>query len=127
SRRSNGSGLRNHPRSPSPCLGWRVVSPCCVRCDFWISHYITLSSPSGGSGGRISDNFSAFTTRRASGEPPLIKVVRDLHLRFRLNRIVFVGDRGMVTEARCFPRTRAASPRIVTFSVGTPLRSPTDC
>src|SRR5262249_1511526 len=31
------------PRRASPCLGWRVVSPCRVRVDFWISHYITLS------------------------------------------------------------------------------------
>src|SRR5512135_355126 len=35
------------------------------------SHYITVSSPSGGSGGLSSTSFSAFSTRRASGQPPL--------------------------------------------------------
>jgi hypothetical protein len=58
-------------RRASPCLGWRVVSPCGVRIDFWISHYITPSSPLGGSGGHSSDSFNAFRTLLASGEPPL--------------------------------------------------------
>src|SRR5512135_2560981 len=35
------------------------------------SHYITVSSPSGGYGGLSSTSFSAFSTRRASGQPPL--------------------------------------------------------
>src|SRR5512135_584341 len=39
--------------------------------EFSISHYITVSSPSGGSGGLSSTSFSAFSTRRASGQPPL--------------------------------------------------------
>src|SRR3954451_21842604 len=37
-----------------------------------LSHYITVSSPSGGVGGRWSTSFSAFRTRRASGQPPAI-------------------------------------------------------
>ena len=32
----------------SPCLGWRDVTPCGARGEFSISHYITVSSPSGG-------------------------------------------------------------------------------
>src|SRR5690348_2342535 len=35
---------------PSPCLTSVAVSPCCVRTDFWISHYIVVSSPSGDTG-----------------------------------------------------------------------------
>ena len=54
------------------CLGWRNVTPCGARVRFSISHYITVSSPSGGVGGRWSTSFSALRTRRASGQPPAI-------------------------------------------------------
>jgi hypothetical protein len=55
----------------SPCLGWRDVSPCGATVEFWISHYMTVFCPSGGTGGFRSVNFNAFKTRRASGQPPL--------------------------------------------------------
>src|SRR5512135_1629677 len=62
-------GLDRFPSSP--CLGSVAVSPWGTRVEFWISHYITVSSPAGGSGGFSSVSFKAFRTRRASGEPPL--------------------------------------------------------
>ncbi len=37
---------------PIPCLGWVIVSPCGARVGFAISHYITVSSPAGGTDGR---------------------------------------------------------------------------
>ena len=55
----------------SPCLGSLDVTPWRTRLDFPDCHYITVSSPSGGVGGFRSVNFSAFRTRRASGQPPL--------------------------------------------------------
>jgi hypothetical protein len=36
----------------NPCLGWGDVTPCGTRAGFSISHYSTVSSPSGGAGGR---------------------------------------------------------------------------
>ncbi len=54
----------------SPCLGWPDVTPCGATTDFSISHYITVSSPSGGVGGRWAMRFNAFRTNRASGHPP---------------------------------------------------------
>jgi hypothetical protein len=62
----------HHPphREASPCLGWPAVTPCGARAGFSISHYITVSSPSGGAGGRWSPSFRAFSTSRASGHPP---------------------------------------------------------
>ncbi len=53
----------------SPCLGWPDVTPCGARVGFSMSHYITVSSPSGGAGGRGSTIFSAFRTSPASGPP----------------------------------------------------------
>ena len=57
--------------STSPCLGYVDVSPWRIRVEFSDCHYITVSSPVGGSGGFSSVSFSAFRTRRASGQPPL--------------------------------------------------------
>ena len=51
----------------SPCLGSVDVTPWRIRAEFADCHYITVSSPLGGSGGFSSVNFSAFSTRRASG------------------------------------------------------------
>src|SRR5436305_7388741 len=55
--------------APSPCLTSLVVSPCGVRVGFWISHYIVVSSPDGGVGGRWSANLRTLRTWRARAEP----------------------------------------------------------
>jgi hypothetical protein len=39
-----------------------AVSPCGVRVGFWICHYIVVSSPAGGVGGRWSVSLSALRT-----------------------------------------------------------------
>src|SRR4051794_30132960 len=62
--------LRSRTHS-SPCLGCVDVSPWRIRVEFPDCHYITVSSPVGGDGGFNSPSFSAFRTRRASGQPPL--------------------------------------------------------
>ena len=67
---SAGRSVRRSTGLPSPCLGWRIVSPCGARLGFFVSHYMTVFSPSGGAGGRWLTSFSAFSTNRASGQPP---------------------------------------------------------
>ena len=45
--------LHTHLRGdPIPCLISVVVSPCRARAGFRISHYILVSDPGGGDGGR---------------------------------------------------------------------------
>ena len=45
-------------------------SPAALSTMLAFSRYITVSSPSGGAGGRWLTSFRAFKTNRASGQPP---------------------------------------------------------
>ncbi len=54
---------------PSPCSKVRDVTRWGVGPGFSISHYITVSDPSGGAGGRGLLILSDLSTRRASGDP----------------------------------------------------------
>ena len=53
----------------SPCSKVRDVTRWGASPGFSISHYITVSDPSGGAGGRGLLILSALSTRRASGDP----------------------------------------------------------
>jgi hypothetical protein len=46
----------------SPCLTGLVVSPCGARAEFSVGHYIVVSSPPGGAGGRVSESFRTLRT-----------------------------------------------------------------
>ncbi len=63
-------------RRASPCLTLCVVSPYVARGGNWISHYIVVSRPSGGVGGRESVSFRALRTWRARAEPCVTPVRR---------------------------------------------------
>ena len=56
-------------RGASPCSKVRDVTRWGVGPGFSISHYITVSDPSGGAGGRGLLILSDLSTRRASGDP----------------------------------------------------------
>ena len=46
----------------SPCLTSLDVSPYGVRAEFLVGHYIVVSSPFGGVGGRMSESLSVLRT-----------------------------------------------------------------
>src|SRR5450755_2234229 len=72
-RRTSGPAVYRDSHQPS--RNTRVVppdgrSPAALSTVRVFSHYITVSSPLGGAGGRWSTSFRAFRTNRASGQPP---------------------------------------------------------
>lgn len=77
----------------SPCLTSLVVSPCGARAEFWISHYIVVSSSGGAVGGRWSLSFRALRTRRARGEPGVVPLRSLPSMRNCTCRIVLIASR----------------------------------
>src|SRR5262249_7466681 len=62
--------LRVREGAASRCSKVLDANPWGVSPGFSISHYITVSAPSGGAGGRGLATPRALSMRRASGEPP---------------------------------------------------------
>ena len=74
-RRASGPAVRRDRPQPSldaPVGSPDGRSPAALSIMLASLCYITVSSPSGGAGGRWSTSFSAFKTNRASGQPPVI-------------------------------------------------------
>jgi hypothetical protein len=66
----NATRRKRKPRcETSPCSKVRDVTRWGASPGFSISHYITVSNPSGGVGGRGLVISSTLSTRRASGDP----------------------------------------------------------